>query len=38
VIGTWGALYCGGRGLLATNLKKTTKEFGTDLAMELFNW
>jgi len=38
VMGTWGALYCGGQGPLASALKKTSKEYGISLALESFKW
>ncbi|KAL7532450.1 hypothetical protein ACHAXR_004635 [Thalassiosira sp. AJA248-18] len=38
VLSTWGALYCGGQGPLAEALKKTTKEFNINVALESFSW
>lgn len=38
VLGTWGCLYCGGQGPLATALRKTTKQYGLACALESFKW
>lgn len=38
VLNTWGAMYCGGQGPLANNLRKACKDFGISLAIESFKW